>query len=410
MPAYTFEAVDKHGRKVRDQVEASSKQEAKAKIQALGYYPSSIRESEGEGPTGGRALLEGMKRGISFGVSHRQLTHFTSQFSTLQDAGLPIVRSLRILEGQLKPGLLKNSVSDVAEDVEGGESLSESMEKHPRVFNILYVSMVRAGEMGGVLDTIFRRLAEFMERAYKVRRQIIGAMIYPAVVVVFAILLVTALLIFIVPRFTALFTEKKIDLPGPTRFLIGISEFVKIYWWLIIIIVMALVGLYLLLNQHPKIRMFLDTLKLRIPVVGGLTQKSAVSRFARTLGTLLASGVPILDALRITRDAIGNARVASELSHIHDGIKEGEPMAVPMADSLIFDDVVVNMVDVGEQTGELDRMLVKVADNYDLEVEVAVDGLVSTIEPLLIVGLGGMVGFIVLALFWPLMKLIQTLQ
>jgi type IV pilus assembly protein PilC len=343
-------------------------------------------------------------------VSHKQLTHFTSQFSTLQDAGLPIVRSLRILEGQLKPGLLKNAITDVAEDVEGGESLSESMEKHPRVFNILFVSMVRAGEMGGILDMIFRRLAEFMERSYKVRRQLIGAMIYPAVVICFAVLLVTALLIFIVPRFQTLFQERKLDLPGPTTFLINLSGLVKDYWWALILGAAAVSGLYVLLVQQAKVRMFVDSMKLRMPLFGNLSKKSAVSRFARTLGTLLASGVPILDALRITRDAIGNARVASELDHIHDGIKEGEAMAIPMADSTIFDDVVVNMVDVGEQTGELDKMLVKVADNYDLEVEVAVDSLVSTIEPLLIVGLGGVVGFIVLALFWPLMKLIQTLQ
>jgi type IV pilus assembly protein PilC len=197
----------------------------------------------------------------------------------------------------MKPGLLKNAVLDVAEDVEGGESLSESMEKHPRVFDILYVSMVRAGEMGGVLDTIFRRLSEFMERAYKVRRQIIGAMIYPAVVVSFAVLLVTALLVFIVPKFTMLFTERKIDLPTPTAFLINLSEVVKVYWWALILGLVALAGLYVLLVQLPKVRFFMDSFKLRGPLVGGLTKKNAVSRFTRTLGTRLASGVPILDAL-----------------------------------------------------------------------------------------------------------------
>jgi len=409
MPSFVFEAVDKHGRKVRDNVEAGSKQEAKAKIQALGYFPSLIQIAEGEDGQR-KSFRDVVKYGVSFGVSHKQLTQFTSQFSTLQDAGLPIVRSLRILEGQLKPGLLKNAITEVSEDVEGGEALSESMEKHPRVFDILYVSMVRAGEMGGVLDTIFRKLAEFMERAYKVRRQLIGAMIYPVVVVSFAFLLVTALLIFIVPKFQKLFEERKIPLPAPTQFLINLSEFIKVYWWLIGILGLACFGLYVLLVQQAKVRLFIDGIKLRAPLIGGLAKKTAVSRFARTLGTLLASGVPILDALRITRDAIGNARVALELDSVHEGIKEGEAMAVPMADSAIFDDVVVNMVDVGEQTGELDKMLVKVADNYDVEVEVAVDSLVSTIEPILIVGLGGMVGFIVLALFWPLMKLIQTLQ
>ncbi len=410
MPEFSYEAVDKHGRKVTGQVDASSKQEAKTKIQALGYYPSSIRESQEGDAGGGAAFLERAKQGFTLGVSRKQLTHFTAQFSTLQDAGLPIVRSLRILSGQMKPGLLKNAVEEVAEDVEGGESLSEAMEKHPKVFNILYVSMVRAGEMGGVLDTIFQRLADFMERAYKVRRQVIGAMIYPSVVVGFAIILVTILLIFIVPRFQNLFEERNLDLPTPTQLLINTSEFMKTSWYLLVFAVIALAGLYILLMQQPKVRYHVDSLKLRVPLFGGLAKKSAVSRFARTMGTLLASGVPILDALRICRDAIGNARVADELEHIHAGIKEGEPMAVPMADSVVFDDLVVNMVDVGEQTGELDTMLVKVADNYDLEVEVAVDSLVSTIEPILIVSLGAVVGFIVLALFWPLMKLIQVLQ
>jgi type IV pilus assembly protein PilC len=410
MPVYAYEAVDKQGRKVRDQVEAPSKQEAKDKIQALGYFPSSIQEAGAGGGNTGSALLSAFKRGFSFGVSRKQLTHFTTQFSTLMDAGLPIVRSLKILQSQMRPGLLRNAVADLAEDVESGQSLSEAMEKHPRAFNVLYVSMARAGEMGGVLDKILRRLAEFMERAYKVRRKVIGAMIYPIVVLCFAFALVSLLLVFIVPKFAKLFTERKMELPATTQLLITISDFIKTGWWIILLAGVALAGLYVLLLQHPRIRYLADSLVLRLPLIGALAKKGAVSRFARTMGTLLASGVPILDAIRICRDAIGNARVARELDTMHDSIKEGETMAVPMGESLIFDDVVVNMVDVGEQTGELDKMLVKVADNYDVEVEVTVDSLVSIIEPVLIVSLGGVVFFIVISLFWPLMTLIRSLQ
>ncbi len=408
MPIFVFEAVDNKGKKIRDEIEAPSKQEAKTKIQSMGYFPSSIDEADAK-QQDQPARKQG-RRTLSFGVNRKQLTNFTVQFSTLQDAGLPIVKSLKILENQLKPGMLRDAVADVSEEVEGGMALSEAMKKHPKVFDTLYVSMVKAGEMGGILDDIFGRLAEFMERAYRLKKQIIGAMIYPAVVLSFALIIVSGLLIFVVPKFVTLFKERKIELPAATKTLIAISEFMQSSWY--VVIIAGIVGFiaFKILTKQEKFKSFVDSILLRLPIFGTIAKKTAVSRFSRTLGTLIQSGVNILDALAICRDAIGNKRVAGEIDIIHDAIKEGETMAARMGESDIFDDVVTNMVAVGEETGELDKMLVKVAANYERDVEISVQSLVSLLEPLLIVVLGGIVFFIVMALFWPLMKLIQTMQ
>jgi len=409
MPIFVFEAVDNKGKKIRDEIEAGSKQEAKTRIQSMGYFPSSIQQAQ-TGSAPGESFEGKRRMMLSFGVNRKQLTAFTVQFATLQDAGLPIVKSLRILERQIKPGLMLDTVVALAEDVEGGMSLSEAMQKHPRIFDGLYVSMVKAGEMGGILDVIFSRLAEFMEQAYHLRKKIIGAMIYPAVVVSFALIIVAGLLVFVVPKFENLFTERGLELPTATQILLGLSDFVQTSWWLILPGLVVLGVAFRFLTQQEVFRVRWDALKLRMPLFGGIGKKTAVARFSRTLGTLIQSGVNILDALAICRDAIGNQRVAAEIDVIYDSIKEGETMASPLEHSPIFDDVVRNMIAVGEETGELDKMLLKVANNYERDVEVAVESLVSLLEPVLIVGLGGIVGFIVLALFWPLMKLIQTLS
>ncbi len=409
MPTFVFEAVDNKGKKIRDEIEAQSKQEAKTRIQSMGYFPSSIEEVSKHVDTP-EGAAKPRKRSFSFGVNRKQLTNFTVQFSTLQDAGLPIVKSLRILENQLKPGLMRDAVSDLAEEVEGGMSLSEAMKKHPKVFDTLYISMVKAGEMGGILDDIFARLAEFMEKAYRLKKQIVGAMIYPAVVVSFACLIVTGLMIFVVPKFQSLFKERKIDLPTATNALISISDFIKSGWMYIIPIAVAGYIAFKLLTKQERFKTTFDTFSLKLPLFGTIIRKTSVSRFARTLGTLIQSGVNMLDALAICRDATANKRVAAEINLLHDAIKEGEAMAGRMGESVIFDDVVTNMVAVGEETGELDKMLIKIASNYDRDVEISVQSLVSLLEPILIVCLGGIVFFIVLALFWPLMKLIQTMQ
>ena len=339
----------------------------------------------------------------------KALTQFTSQLSTLQDAGLPIVRSLKILEGQLERGPLKSTLSDVTEDVESGSPLSDALAKHPQTFDGLYTNMVKAGEAGGVLDVILSRLAGFMDKAQKLRRKVKGAMIYPIVVLVVTVSILLLIMIFVVPKFEEVF--KQIpgigELPAITRGLQAVSRFLVDRWYVVFgTIFVLIVGIRAFKMSAPG-RRFFDRLRLRLPIVGPLARKIVVARFTRTLGTLIASGVPILEALSICKNTAGNVVLEEALDKVHESVREGESIAEPLGESGIFDDIVVNMIDVGEETGELDKMLIKVADNYDEEVDVAVGSLVSIIEPLLILFMGGAVFLIVLGLFLPLMKLIQ---
>jgi len=349
------------------------------------------------------------------GVSEKQLTQFTTQLSTLQDAGLPIVSCLKILEGQLRKGFFKNVLVNVTEDVESGSSLSESLGKHPRVFDTLYVNMVRAGEAGGVLDVILARLASFKEKSEKLRRQVKGAATYPIAVLVVIVAILLFIMTSVVPKFEDVFKQLpggEEGLPQITKVMMGISAWLVQWWWAFI------GGLLLLFWGIPKLmgmsaggQYFLDNMKLRAPIVGGLYRKVLVARFTRTFGTLISSGVPILEALEICRGASGNAVMARIIGELHSAIREGESIAEPLANqkTQIFDDLVINMIDVGEKTGELDKMLIKVADNYDDEVDIAVAGLTSLLEPALIVVMGGAVFAIVLALFLPLLKIIENL-
>ncbi len=339
----------------------------------------------------------------------KALTQFTSQLSTLQDAGLPIVRSLKILEGQLERGPLKSTLSDVTEDVESGSPLSDALAKHPQTFDGLYTNMVKAGEAGGVLDVILSRLAGFMDKAQKLRRKVKGAMIYPIVVLVVTVSILLLIMIFVVPKFEEVF--KQIpgigELPAITRGLQSVSRFLVDRWYVVFgSIFLLVVGIRAFKMSAPG-RRFFDRLRLRLPIIGPLVRKIVVARFTRTLGTLIASGVPILEALSICKNTAGNVVLEEALDKVHESVREGESIAEPLGESGIFDDIVVNMIDVGEETGELDKMLIKVADNYDEEVDVAVGSLVSIIEPLLILFMGGAVFLIVLGLFLPLMKLIQ---
>lgn len=359
-------------------------------------------------PAGGGGVIE--KSGSVKGrTSLKSLTQFTSQLSTLQDAGLPIVRSLKILEGQLPKGPFKSTLVGVTEDVESGSPLSDALAKHPKTFDGLYTNMVKAGEAGGVLDVILSRLAGFMDKAAKLRKRVKGAMIYPIVVMFVTVSILLLIMIFVVPKFEEVF--KQIpglgELPAITQYLQAASRSLVNYWYVYLGVVAALViGSRAFAASAPG-RRFFDRLKLRLPIVGKLTRKIIVARFSRTLGTLVASGVPILEALTICKDTAGNYVLENALVKVTESVREGESIAEPLGESGIFDDIVVNMIDVGEETGELDKMLIKVADNYDEEVDVEVGSLVSVIEPLLILFMGGAVFIIVLGLFLPLMKLIQ---
>ncbi|MHC4983328.1 MAG: type II secretion system F family protein [Planctomycetota bacterium] len=414
MPTFTYEALNNVGQPVKDEVEAASSEEAISKIRARGYFPTKLKEKAArrgvkpaaEGPA---AAKRGARRTVGR-VSKKLLTQVTRQLSTLIDAGLPILRSLRILEKQQKPGMLRVALRLVAEDVESGKTLSEAMEMHPKAFDRLYVNMVRAGELGGVLDVILQRLADFMEKSQALKRKVIGAMIYPAAVITFAIVIVTGLLMFVVPKFKEIFENMDAKLPPLTQALIDFSIWVKRGGFAVILgFPLVIYGLIRLVKMSPGGRYSLDRFKLKMPLLGVITSKSSVARFTRTLGTLLSAGVPILEALKITRDTSGNEVLSRALVEVHDGIREGESFAEPLRRARIVEPMVVNMIDVGEETGELDKMLMKIADTYDDEVETLIGSLTSLMEPAMIITLGVIVGFIVVALFIPLPALLDKL-
>ncbi len=414
MPSFAYEALDAQGRSVKGAVDARSENEAAEKIRRKGLFPTRVQAGAGGGRAGVAAPAPGVaKRGLRLiggRVSQKHLTQFTRQFATLMDAGLPIVRSLDILAGQQKVGVLKSTITLVREDVEGGSSLSEAMARHPKVFDRLFVNMIKAGEAGGVLDAILLRLAEFREKSLRLRSHVIKAMIYPTAVICIAGSILFLIVVMVIPKFEDMFKEMNIELPAMTTILMGVAAVLTQWWFLFPAVPVGIWLIYKLIVMSPGGRYMVDKLKLHIPVFGTVTKKSSVSRFCRTLGTLIASGVPILEALNIIKGATGNAVVANAVGEIHNSIREGDTIAEPLRHSGVFDDIVVNMIDVGEETGELDRMLIKVADNFDEEVDTLVGGMMSLLEPFLIIGMGLMVGFIVISLFLPLIKLMEGIQ
>jgi type IV pilus assembly protein PilC len=343
-------------------------------------------------------------------VSKEAKTQFTVQLATLQDAGMPILRSLRILEGQVATGPLKDVVGAMAEDVETGTSLSEAMAKFPGVFDDLYVNMVRAGEAGGALTAIFNRLAEYLEKADALIRKIRSAMIYPVIVVLFATAVMIYIMVSVVPKFEAAFQSLGGKLPAITQSLISISRFLADKWWIILGAGFLIIAAIVFIGRTKKGRRTLDMLKLKMWLFGPIIKDTQVARFSRTLGTLSSSGVERLRSLEIAADAAGNVIYSEGIRKVQDAVREGEPMARPMGETTLFDDIVVNMVDVGEETGELDKMLLKIAKNKEGVVDTKVAGLMSVLEPVLLIVMGAVVGFIVIALFMPLLSLQQLIS
>jgi type IV pilus assembly protein PilC len=442
MPTFQFEAMDSTGAEIKDVIEAATEEDAQATIRQMGYFVTKITVKKSRKKTEAAGAGK-KKRGFTFGgVKTRELTTFTRQLSILQDAGLPILRSLRILAGQARPGRLKYSLEDTCDEIEAGGTLSESMAKSPKCFNRLYVNMIKAGEAGGALELILQRLADFQERAESLKRKVKGAMIYPIVVITVAVGILTFIMIKIVPEFEKIFIEFDLELPKMTLLLVSISKWCVQFWYLIPGIPISIWLLIKLIRKFKHGRIGWDQFVIKVPIFGSLVEKNILARTTRTLGTLVSSGVPILEALNITRDTSGNAAFEKMYQKVSDAIREGEAIAKPMKENSvpgfhpvaaffwfcfcggpigillyltkvrqrIVDDIVVNMVDVGEETGELDTMLYKVADTYDEEVAVLTESLTKLMEPLLILFLGGMVGFIVIALFIPLVKLIEGLS
>jgi type IV pilus assembly protein PilC len=426
MPRYTYVALDSRGQESTGLVEASSTNEAIGQLRQAGYYPTNVYE---EG-TGGaveaktsrqktRAPRAERKAGsmniVLFQrktVKPKVLMIFTRQLATLIDAGLPLLRGLNVLAKQERDSVLKNTINKLADSVQGGSTFSEGLAQHPRLFNDLYVNMVRAGELGGVLEVVLTRLAEFQEKAQKIKNKVAAAMVYPIIVLVLALGIMSFLMIFIVPRFQAIFHDMLGDKPLPaiTLFVIGVSDFMQNQWAILLGVLVALIVAYKIVARTKAGRTVLDGVKLRAPLFGDLIRKTSISRFSRTLGTLVTSGVPILQALTITRETAGNTVIARAISQVHDSVKEGESIVQPLEASGAFPPMVISMIDVGEETGQLPEMLLKIAEVYDDEVDNSVAALTSLLEPIMIVMLALIVGTIVIALFMPLISIISGLQ
>jgi type IV pilus assembly protein PilC len=464
MPTYQFEAMDPQGQEIKDIIEAATQDDAQATIRSMGYFVTKIAVQK---QAKGAEASSGKKR-KSFavgGAGGKKIVTFTRQLSILQDAGLPILRSLKILEEQAKPGALKNGLIDVCDEIESGASLSEALAKSPKVFDRLYVNMIKAGEAGGSLEVILRRLAEFKERTQSLKNKVIGAMMYPIMVVLFTIGILTFIMLKIIPEFQKMFLEFGIELPAMTQLLMAISDRVVNLWFLFPLMPIAVILFISLVCKFRAGRMGWHLFLLKLPVMGKLVEKSNLARTTRTLGALIASGVPIIEGLTITRETSGNAMFEKVYSKVTDSIREGDTIANPMKAnsfpsfhpvaafffiisvslpplSILFvkpdmwffvlygcgfmsliggawyflnykkpvvEDLVINMVAVGEETGELDTMLYKVADYYEEEVEQLTEGMMKMIEPLMIIFLGLVVLFIVASLFMPLIAIISGL-
>ncbi|MHC5082503.1 MAG: type II secretion system F family protein [Planctomycetota bacterium] len=418
MPVFQYSALDSKGNESKGQIEALSSKEAISKIRNKGLFPTKVRaQNAGKKVKVAKEASAPKRRGANGKVKLKAVTNFARQMSTLQDAGLAILRSLRILEEQEKKGTFKRVIGYVADDIEGGATLSEAMGKFPKCFNRLFVNMVAAGEVGGVLDVILARVADFMEKSERLKSKIKGAMVYPAVVLFAAFVIVMGLMLFIVPTFADVLSDMsdgEAGLPALTQGLLNISEWLKGRNGLNAVIVFVtpfiLSALLKLIRQFRRGRYVMDWTKLHTPAIKGLVYKTTVARWTRTLATLISAGVPILEALNITRDTSENEVYAKMLNNVQSAIRQGDTFANPLRQSKTVDSIVVNMVDVGEETGDLDKMLIKVADNFDDDADVMVGSLMSLLEPIMILLLGGIVGVIVLAMFMPMVKMIQVLM
>lgn len=427
MPSYAYTALDARGQEVTDTLEAPNEQEAIQALRQAGYYPTSVleagkaaRAAKAKGAKAPKAKAAGLKKDLSISIPFlerktikpKTLMIFTRQLATLIDSGLPLLRGLTVLGKQEPDPVLRKTIGKLAEGVQGGSTFSDALAQHPKIYNKLYINMVKAGELGGVMELVLVRLADFQEKAQKLKNKVVSAMFYPVIVLVIAIAIMAFLLVYIVPKFEQIFQDMLggKPLPALTEFVIGISRFFQTQWYLIVIGVVLLVIAYNVLGKMPKGRMIIDAVKLRLPLFGDLIRKGSISRFSRTLGTLVTSGVPILQALNITRETAGNVVVSNAIQKVHDSVKEGESIVSPLEKSGIFPPMVVSMIDVGEETGQLPEMLLKVADVYDDEVDNTVAGLTSLLEPIMIVFLAVVVGTIVIALFLPLISIISGLQ
>jgi len=423
MPKFSYVAMDQKGKEQKGTLEVASQNEAIGRVKEMGLFPTKIVEVDKVKETPDKKAKvagkpAGKKKGVNINiqipglggrVKSKVLTTFTRQLATLVDAGLPLLRGLRVLEKQERNPTLKSIIAELALAIEGGSTFSESLAQHPKVFNRLFINMVKAGELGGVLEVVLNRLAEFMEKAQKIKGKVIAAMFYPVAVLVVATAILLILMVKVVPSFKTVFEGmlEGSQLPAFTRLVLGISEAIKDHILVSSGVVAAFVVVFLLFIKTKFGRHVWDKFKLKMPVLGPVVSKVAISRFTRTLGTLVSSGVPILQALTIVKETAGNVIVSNAVSQVHESVKEGETITAPLEASGVFPPMVISMVDVGEQTGALPEMLLKIADNYDEEVDNAVAAMTSLLEPIMIVFLAVVVGSIVIAMFMPLIELMN---
>ncbi|MFO7784015.1 MAG: type II secretion system F family protein [Thermodesulfobacteriota bacterium] len=397
MPVYTWVAETRKGRKLKGELEAADERIAMSQLKRRSLTVKKLKPKP-------KDLFEN----VSFlqpKVTKKDLVIFTRQFSTMIDAGLPLVQGLGILAEQAENKTFRNILKQISKDVEGGSTLAEAMKKHPKVFDDLFVNLVAAGEVGGILDTIMRRLATFIEKAEKLKSQIKGAMTYPIVVMAIAIIVIAVILIFVIPVFEEMFSSFGQALPVPTQVVVNMSQFMKgnIHW--VILGIIAIAFIFKRFRRTKKGRRITDDLLLRLPIFGDLLKKTAVARFTRTLGTMISSGVPILDSLEIVARTSGNVILEEIIFEVRASIAEGQTIAEPLSENNVFPGMVVQMISVGEATGALDTMLEKIADFYDEEVDAAVAALTSMLEPLLMLFLGGSIGGLVVAMYLPIFSM-----
>ena len=429
MPKYNYVAMDAHGKESKGTLEVGSQNEAIGRVKEMGLFPTKIVEIEkvrekgdkkpaAAGKAGAKGKGKGLQMnlnikipGLSGRVKSKVLTTFTRQLATLVDAGLPLLRGLRVLEKQERNPTLKNIIGELALAIEGGSTFSEGLAQHPKVFNRLFVNMVKAGELGGVLEVVLNRLSEFMEKAQKIKGKVIAAMFYPIAVLIVATCILTVLMVYVIPKFKEVFAGMldNAQLPAFTRLVLGISDTIKNHFVYTVCGLAIFVVIFLLLIKTKVGRRIWDKFKLKMPIIGPVVSKVAISRFTRTLGTLVSSGVPILQALTIVKETAGNVIVSNAVGAVHESVKEGETITAPLEASGVFPPMVISMVDVGEQTGALPEMLLKIADNYDEEVDNAVAAMTSLLEPIMIVFLAVIVGSIVIVMFLFLIEMMNNM-
>lgn len=403
MPLFGYEAVDNKGRTLKGTIEADNEQLVLSKLHEQGLHVVRI-EPQRERVSPLRRLRRAQKPKL------QALVVFTRQFATMIDAGIPILRCLDILHNQTKDLALKQALDSIRKDVKSGMSLNEAMEKHPLVFSDLFVNMIRAAEVAGILDQILDRLATFLEKDLEVRQKVKSAMMYPVMVLVFSFLVLVAIFMFVLPKFKEIFASVNAEMPAMTMMLFSISDFVVGYWWAMAGFAIGMLMVVRAYIRKPKGRYQYDYLKLKLPIFGDLVLKLAVARFARTFGVLIASGVPLMRTLEIVGQTSGNRVLATAIENTRHSLREGQPLSTPFAATGLFPAMVIHMMDIGEESGRLSEMMVKIADFYEQEVDATIKGLTSMIEPLLIVFLGGIVGFIAISIMLPMFKLVSAIQ